>query len=317
MQFSKAAEMFLAHCRHGRNLSPHTLRAYAVDLERFQIFAGRRTLKQCDKELIRAFIAHLFENEKLKATSIKRRIACLKAMFRWLEEEEISEDNPFRNLRIRIKQPARLPKSLTAAEIRQLIRAAAQEAGLNTIDEYGAIPYDGRPRRHNALIATLAIELMYITGMRVGELVNITLADIDIAQGVISVVGKGNRQRRVFIANEMVKQLLLHYLDIRQRLQPSTEHLLVTRYGNVVSTQHIRNALRSIVRKGRITRPITPHMLRHTAATHLLEAGVDIRFVQTLLGHQSISTTEIYTHINDTSLRQAVAGANLRRTIFV
>lgn len=317
MQFSEAAEMFLAHCRHGRNLSPHTLRAYAIDLERFQLFTGRRSLEECDKELIRAFIAHLFENEKLKATSIKRRIACLKAMFRWLEEEEIWEVNPFRNLRIRIKQPARLPKSLTPAEIRQLIHAAAREAGLDTIDEYGAISYDNRPRRHNALIATVAIELMYITGMRVGELVNITLADIDIAQGIISVVGKGNRQRRVFIANEIVKQLLLHYLDVRQRLYPPTEHLLVTRHGKAVSTQHIRNALRGIANKTPITRPITPHMLRHTAATHLLEAGVDIRFVQTLLGHQSISTTEMYTHVNDSSLYHAIIEADTRRTFFV
>jgi len=310
MQLASAIEQFLAHCRHGRNLSPHTLRAYSVDLDRFAAFAGQATLTECDKHLIRRFVAHLFEVERLKETSIKRRIACIKSMFRWLEEEETLEDNPFHRLRLRIKQPARLPKTLTPTEMRRLLRTAARNAGFASASCYETPPAQGN-FTHLALL--LAIELLYTTGMRVGELVSITFPDIDIEQGTITIVGKGNRQRRVFLTDDDIRYLMRHYTNARYLRTPTAEHLFTTVTGKPLPTAHIRKALHRLTQHAGIQRSITPHMLRHTAATHLLEAGVDIRFVQVLLGHQSISTTEIYTHVNDTNLHHAIMAAKVRR----
>ncbi|MEJ2631520.1 MAG: tyrosine-type recombinase/integrase [Acidihalobacter sp.] len=310
MQLYNAIDQFITHCRHGRNLSSHTLRAYSTDLEQFSTFVGNIDLTECDKNIFRQFVAHLFDDRKLKETSIKRRIACLKSMFRWLYEEESINNNPFNQLQFRIKQPVILPKTMSAEEIRLLLRTAAKNTGISIHYKQNSAfcHFD-----FNQLTLLLSIELLYSTGIRVGELVGITLPDLDLEQGVINIVGKGSRQRRVFLTEKEIRHLLKYYLNARTDRCPTTNHLLVSSEGNPIGTSRIRKALHRLSVQAGITRRITPHMFRHTAATHLLEAGVDIRFVQVLLGHQSISTTEIYTHVNDRNLRQAVMRAQVRR----
>ncbi|WP_085446862.1 tyrosine-type recombinase/integrase [Magnetofaba australis] len=169
--------------------------------------------------------------------------------------------------------------------------------------------------RFSALTIYTAIELLFETGVRVGELCSITLEDVDIAQGIITIFGKGSRERKVFMTSDTTWRLLTAYITLsKQFRRTDSSALLVTSQGHGAGPAHIRSKLAQQAKAAGLTRHITPHMLRHSAATHLIEAGVDIRFVQKLLGHQSIATTQIYTQVTDNSLRDVLtrAGARLR-----
>lgn len=310
MDIATACTEFLAHCRVAKKLSHHTLRAYTSDLMEFRGFAGAaRPVGSVDRTLLRGYLAHLFERRGLKEASVKRRIACLKAMYRWLELEETVAISPFHRMDLRIRLPRRLPRNLGREELRRLLAAPAKRLGLppGRYDPKRVERATGLdPERIGWLSCLVALELLAATGVRVGELAAVRLADLDLDDGSIRVLGKGNRQRLVFLPNPEVVKLLRAWLTVRLKLSPRDAALLVTPRGYAATTQTIRAAVAAAGRDAALDRPVTPHMLRHTAATNLLEAGVDIRFVQRLLGHQSISTTEIYTAVSDESLREAV-----------
>lgn len=313
----QARQDFLLNIRT-RKLSRHTYRAYASDLRDFERFAGsERTAQSCDKPFLEEYIRHLLEERKLKETSVKRRIACLRLLFNWLEDEERLERNPFHRLRTRIKLPKRLPRTLTEAEIRALLVQPARELG---ILNGGGYRLDSLPRRlHDddfVRFGTLvAIELLFATGIRVGELVRIETTDIDLKTGIIEIYGKGDRQRRVFLPDQATTRLLDQYLAVRKKRIPQTKKLLIQAQGQPVSTAHVRHWLRQAAEKAGITRRITPHMLRHTAATQLLKAGIDIRAVQRVLGHASILTTQLYTEVADHHLQALIRDRHPRRRI--
>ena len=311
----EACDAFLAHCRLAKNLAANTLRAYAVDLAEFRAFVGAETvLAACDRALLRGFLQHLFEARGLKETSVKRRMACLKVMFHWLETEEVLEISPFHRLNLRIRLPKRLPRALSSAETRALTAAAAARAGLRPGGRYSetAVAAAGGPDGIADLTLLLAIELMVTTGVRIGELTAIGTRDIDVVDRTVRIFGKGARERTVFLVDDGIAALVAGYAAARARLPVWTDRLLVTAGGGPADAQSLRKALRTLAEDAGLNRPVTPHMLRHTAATLLLEAGVDIRFVQRLLGHQSISTTEIYTAVSDVQLKNAVLGARGR-----
>ncbi|HXQ68680.1 MAG TPA: tyrosine-type recombinase/integrase [Alphaproteobacteria bacterium] len=320
---ARAGEQFLLHCRLARNLSGHTLRAYGSDLREFCRFAGSDTeIAACDRACLRAYLRHLFEVRRLKEASVKRRMACLKAMYRWLEREGTLAVNPFHRLELNIRLPKRLPRSLTRGELQALLGAAHRALGLGS----GPAALErmtrriGR-RRFNDLTALVALELLFATGMRVGELVSITRERLDLEEGVVAILGKGDRERRVFVAEPALQKLLAAYLAARARLGPAAaaagkQPLLVNSQGNAASTQLIRKLIAALAARAGLARRVTPHMLRHSAATHLLEAGVDIRHVQRLLGHHSIATTERYTQVSDGSLKSAITAAHARERVW-
>lgn len=313
MTVAEACRAFLTQCRT-KNLSLHSLRAYRVDLDEFTAFAGGdRALQDIDRGLLRQYIRHLFDVRHLKETSIKRRLACLKVMFRWLELDDVLEVNPFHRLDTRIRLPHRLPRSLTRDETDRLRAAAARGAGIAGRLTAASIARACRTASMDRLNALVAVEILLCTGLRVGEFVTITLADIDVTDGTIIVNGKGRRQRRVFLPDRELRALLAGYLAARQRVFARTAILLVTARGAPASAVHIRRLLADTADIAGLSRRVTPHMLRHTAATQLLEHGMDTRFVQRLLGHQSISTTELYTTVTDTSLRHSLTQARARR----
>ena len=318
MQLEHACNAFLSHCDIEKNLSLHTLRAYRGDLEDFQLFAGKSLkLDDCDKNVIRSYLVFLSENRNLKQTSIKRRIACLKAMYSWLEDEEECIDNPFHKMKVRIRMPDRLPRALTANEARLLLQTAAREAGFDDSSHYNSLSERAfrNPQKFAQLTSLVAIELLLNTGIRVGEMVNIKRTDIDLDEGAITIMGKGSRERRVYILCPNVLTLLNTYSTSRARKSGDTDSFIINGHGNEASTDQIRNWLKTIRQAAGIKRNITPHMLRHSAATFLLESGMDIRYVQRLLGHQSISTTQIYTHVSDKGLKDALASADLRKMV--
>ena len=316
MNVQEAIDLFLDQCRHGRNLSQHTIRAYTIDLKEFTKYVGAAIeVEDCDKEKMRAYLAYLYERG-LKETSIKRRMACLKAMWAWLEEEEYLEVNVFHRMRLRIKTPERLPKALTKREVSSLLAAPAKKLGMRGSQDYELLrAFDVRGRTFKNLTALVALELLFNTGMRVGELVRVRMSDIDLDDATIRVIGKGDRQRKVIIPDDMLHVLLTIYMEKRPCQKVPSDILLLTTQTYAATPQYIRRLVTECAESAKLGRRITPHMLRHTAATHYLEAGVDIRYVQALLGHQSISTTQIYAHVSDSSLKANIQGARIRKVI--
>lgn len=316
MKITQACEEFLTHCRVGKNLSEHSLRAYRIDLKEFTGFcAAEARITDCDRHLLRQYLTHLFDHKNLKETSIRRRMACLKAMFHWLETEELLDSNPFHKFKAPIKLPKRLPRSLAAHELRTLLTAPLGELKLKTPGDLEKFS-DGITRKQfNQATCLLALELLFYTGMRIGELTQITLKDIDLQESIIKITGKGNRERRVFINDSELTRLIDGYNKLRFHYNPVDDHLLVTPQGKPATPQFLRKLIARAAQSTDMERHVTPHMLRHSTATHLLEAGVDIRHVQKLLGHNSISTTEIYTQVSDNSLKEVICKGHPRRRV--
>lgn len=305
---SSVAARFVDHCRVAKCLSPNTLRAYTADLADFvDHVGGTANLRMIDRDAVRDYARALLSHRGLKEATVKRRLATLKVLFRWMEREELVPLSLFHRLDLSIRLPRRLPRVLDAQEMRLLL-GASESATRTTC----------RGRRHAALMMHLVVVTLFTTGLRIGELVSVRLADVSNEDGTVQVRGKGNRERRVYLPGRQALKVMDRFLASRRKVATTLDRLLVTGSGRAVTTQHVRRRLRALAEQAGITRRITPHMLRHTAATQLLEAGVDIRFVQRLLGHTSIATTQIYTEVRDTTLQAKLAEADtlgrLRRT---
>lgn len=291
---SDAISRFLDHCRVAKRLSANTLRAYQMDLDDFSSFAGKGGLASAiDRDCLRHYARKLFDVDELKETSVKRRMASLKVMFRWLERDEAIPLSPFHRLDLSIRLPRCLPRALTVGEMRRLLTACEQ------------LESD-----HHGVLLHFVVICLFATGLRIGELVDAALSDVDTAGNSILVRGKGNRERRVFLPSGEAASALRQYLKRRKLFASSSDRLLVTANGEEITAQHVRRRLAKLAEQAGIERRVTPHMLRHTAATQLVEAGVDIRFVQKLLGHASIATTQIYTQVSDMSLKATLERAN-------
>jgi integrase/recombinase XerD len=294
--FRDAAAAFVRHCQSIRKLSPHTIRAYELDLARFAHFLGRRAaVATCDKTVIHDYVRHLFDVRALKESSVKRHLATLRSLFRWLEEDGEGVEDPFRGARIRIRMPKRLPRVIARSDLRRLL-------------------VHDRPHTFADLTAYVATEMLFATGMRVSELASLLDAAVDVDDGTITIIGKGNRQRRVFVPDEL-KSLIRDYRTARNRCASSADTFLINSRGEAASPQMIRRLVRLHGERSAVRGRVTPHMFRHSVATYLLEEGVDIRYVQRLLGHRSISTTEIYTHVADAALKVRITERHPRRGI--
>jgi site-specific recombinase XerD len=290
---SDVFSQFLSHCRFARNLSEHTLRAYAYDLKSAEYQFGRSTqIATIQRDELRTYMRHMRESCLLKETTIKRRIACLKVLFNWLVEEAYINSNPFSTLSERIRLPKRLPRALDQGDTQRL-RAVILSPDSSHI--FDAIAYK------------VAVLVLLETGIRVGELSSICLADLSFSDQSTTIHGKGNRQRLVYFLSPELNHQLKGYTNQRKTATVQSDKLFITSAGLEITPQRLRLYLKTLSQRAGIDRNVTPHMLRHTCATRWLESGLDIRHVQKLLGHSSISTTEIYTHVSDQSLRHALA----------
>jgi integrase/recombinase XerD len=240
-------------------------------------------------------------------------------MFRWLEVEEIIDVNPFHKLKVEIKIPRRLPRNVSKSDMRLMLEQARVTLDTNgqfTADWLNLKPYELNSKRDlNYLTTLLSVELLVCTGIRVCELSRIKLGDIFLNEKKIKVLGKGSRERYVYLPTKEVCALTELYVQMRLQAEPTDDSLLVNSRGQIASTQFIRKLIKNIARQAKTRLPVTPHMLRHSAACELLESGLDMRFVQRLLGHSSISTTEIYTHVADTVLQERIEKADVRSRI--
>lgn len=289
MNVESACAGFLQYCRAERHLSANTLAAYDQDLGDFRRWSGARPITGITGEELVAYSRDLSVARKLAPATVKRRLACLRAMFKRLERHRALTANPFNDVDLRVRIPARLPRCLANGEVRALL----VEAGVSST-------------------IRLAVLLLVSTGVRVGELAAIRLADLDLEQHLIRIIGKGNRERRVFLPDPGLALALRRYIARHHgRSADPANRLLVNMRGEPASAAWLRHQMKILAQRAGLTRTVTPHMLRHTAATALIEAGVDIRFVQRLLGHRSIATTQIYTHVSDRALKSAIVRANV------
>lgn len=299
MNLSEASKRFLAHCQSAVTLSGHTMRAYSSDLADYVTFVGpRKSLGAVHAEQLRAYIFHLRSVRALKESTIKRKLATLKLLVKWAIHEGRLKANPFDALNEKIRLPRKLPRALDRDDSRRLRRAVEPVTAGTDFDKM---------RR------TAAVQLLLETGIRVGELVSIACQDVSLADKAIVIHGKGNRQRLVYLYKRTLLRAIARYVERRSRIATRHEELFISAVGTPLSTAQVRRELREIAASAGLARRVTPHMLRHTCATSWLESGLDIRFVQKLLGHHSISTTEIYTHVSDQGLRAALERINQGR----
>jgi integrase/recombinase XerD len=281
-------ERYLSQLRVEGGLAINTLESYRRDLTKLQQYLSQQQLRMgvpISPQIVVAFLASL-KQKPLAASSIARMLSAMRGWFRFLVREEIAEGNPLRDLAT-ARRPVRLPRTLTIQEVTALldlpVRSAAED------------------RRDRAML-----ELLYASGLRVSELVGLGVSQIDLNVGCLRVMGKGAKER-VVPMGQTARDVLVEYVErvrpILLKGRPSRV-LFVSRRGQALTRQAFWKLLRQRARRAGIAKPISPHMLRHSFATHLLEGGADLRAVQAMLGHSNIATTQIYTHVERSRLKQ-------------
>ncbi len=228
----------------------------------------------------------------LHPSTIRRRVATMRVLFKWLETEGVIPLTPFHNLALRLRPPQRLPRTVATDHLRTLLLHAEKQLADHAT--------------YDSLLTYFIFVVLFTTGLRVSELASAEQHFTSLVDGAIQVKGKGNRERRVYLPSPTALHLLRRFLDARNAIATSCSRLLVTPRGTPVTEPSIRARLQRLAKTAGISDRVTPHMLRHTAATHLCDAGIDIRVIQRLLGHASIATTALYTHVSDSLLQHAV-----------
>lgn len=295
MTLAGAISQFLLHCRHEKNLNSKTLKAYATDLRQMHEFLDRGrdlgTVALIGKAEIRGYIRHL--HASLAPRSLKRKVATMKSLFRFLEREDVIPVSPFRKMDVRIREPRRLPRTVPLDQITRLFQHVY--AGCASAPE--------GTRRRETLVRDLAVlETLFATGARVAEVCSLTPEDVDLSRGRVRILGKGARERIVQLCHPQAIAALREYRN--QRRESDSPWFFSNRLGRRLSEQSVRSILRRHAVAAGLGLHVTPHMLRHSVATMLHEDGVDIRYIQHLLGHRSIATTQIYTEIGEVSQRR-------------
>jgi integrase/recombinase XerD len=307
MTVEEAIAQFIFHCQYEKNLSPKTLKAYSIDLrqwsEHLVADLGVTTLSAVDKAALRTYIKSLFNG--LAEKSVKRKVATLKALFNFLEREDAITVNPFRKMEVRIKETRRLPRTVDSGDLKLLFKH------LYDLKER----YEKRrPALYKALLRDIAVlEVLFGTGARVSEVCNLAIPDVDLGGKQLRILGKGARERLLGCDREMHHALSAYRSAWGEDLDAAAGAFFRNRLGNRLSEQSVRTMLRKHAKGAGLHRDITPHMLRHSLATLLLEEGVDIRYIQSLLGHTSITTTQIYTEVHRGHQGRLIAEKHPRR----
>ncbi len=291
-------EDFLQYLRHERGQAEHTQKTYAALLNKFIVWAGKNAVtdwKQVELKHLMAFLQHERERpladepkestKRLSSESVYLEIAALRAFYRFAEDEKLLPVNVAEHLSLP-RRWKRLPKALTNPEIEKLL---APET----------------PATPDRLCSQAILELAYASGLRLAELRNLRLEQLHLEAGFINVVGKGNKERVVPVGRTAVEALNCYLEAGRPKLvtPKSPASVFLTRRGTPFASVTMWKRIKDRVRHAGVSRNVTPHMLRHSFATHLLEHGADLRVIQELLGHANISTTEVYTHVSGSRLR--------------
>lgn len=296
-----AIRAYLRHLRLDVNSSTETLRAYGSDLGEFASFlakeigGGREVApKQVDRLAVRAFLGDLHRRQAKRST-VARKLAAIRSLFRYLKRQGKLSTNPAASVATP-RQEKRLPKQLSVLEVQHLVEIADDSAPLGARDR-------------------AILELLYASGVRVSELTGLDLDDLDLGDGMMRVLGKGRKERMVPIGSKAIAALRV-YLRRRADLEPRRgtggDALFLNFRGTRLNVRSVRRIVDRYIRQCAILRKVSPHTLRHSFATHLLDAGADLRSIQELLGHVSLSTTQKYTHVSTERLLRTYGKAHPR-----
>ncbi|MBQ7898372.1 MAG: tyrosine-type recombinase/integrase [Bacteroidales bacterium] len=294
---------YLNHCKYEKGLDAKTLKAYRIDLTQFDAFVTEIRGKY-DKESIQAYTASL--HGKYAVKSVKRKIASLKAFFSYLEFEEQISINPFSKLRIKLHEPFLLPRTIPLSTVNLLLQCAYQQLNNANKNSY----------QYSANLRDIAVlELLFATGMRISELCALRPGDVNLIEGTVKIYGKGSKERLIQISNQDVLIAANNYHQAFSESIETTGYFFVNRLSHQLSDQSVRIMINKYCNLAGISQHITPHMFRHSFATLLLEEDVDIRYIQQLLGHSSIVTTQIYTHVTSKKQRDILSAKHPRNKI--
>ncbi len=296
---------YLEYCKHQKRLDEKTLKAYRIDLTQFCNKISTKCITEINAGILEDFIAGLHQIYKPK--TVKRKIASVKALFHYLEYREVIDRNPFNKIHVKFREPAKLPKTIPLHTLEQF---------LSVIYKYHA---DAKTdcQKMNSLRDIAIIELLFATGMRISELCSLKVTDVNLCDRSILIYGKGSKERKIQIGNDDVIHALEKYKAAFGTEMEACSHFFANQSGRVLSDQSVRRMINKYTSLAAIEMHITPHMFRHTFATSLLEADVDIRYIQEMLGHSSINITEIYTHVAMSKQRDILATKHPRKNFCI
>lgn len=280
-------EKFLEKLKYEYNYSDLTINGYDYEITKFLDYLNDNHLdyKKINIDMIRNYLKYL-DSLKYKKNSISKNLSSLRSYYKFLTEEKVVLNNPFKNIS-NPKKDKKLPDFLNYEEINKLFDSADTKTPLGL--------------RNRCIL-----ELLYDTGIRVSELVNLKINDIEFDKKIINILGKGKKERIVYYGDYLQEVLEKYINDSRKYLLNNklSEYLILNNSGSKITTRGVEYIIDKMVNEAAIKHKISPHVLRHTFATHMLNGGADIKSIQQLLGHESLSTTGIYTHITNDVLRQ-------------
>lgn len=276
---------YLNFCEFQKRLDAKTLKAYRIDLKQFQELVRAESIPQLTADILENYISTL--HKRCKPRTAKRKIATLKAFFHYLEYKDFITTNPLNKIQTKFREPIILPKVIPLHTIETFLSVMYQQKALaNSLYQKRCIIRD-----------IAVIELLFATGIRISELCSLRPADINLYNQTVLIYGKGSKERKIQLGNDNVISILHEYQEECHDDIQACGYFFVNRLKRRLSEQSVREMINKYCSLAAIDLHITPHMFRHSFATCLLEADVDIRYIQEMLGHSSIHITEIYTHV--------------------
>lgn len=296
-------EEYLQYCQVRKELDPKTIRAYRADLEGFRLHIEGLNGDCLDRRSIGSYVDAL-HREKAPRT-VRRKIASLRAFYHYLAFMEEIEDNPLNRIDLAFKLPQRLPRYIP----NHVMNRFYQEL-------YAQRDRAGTAYQHKCAVRDIAvIELLFATGLRISELCGLRREAVNLYEGEVRIHGKGDKERILQLTEEITIGALKEYETLFQTEIGKSDYFFLNKYGHPLSDQSVRDMINRLTRAASISMHITPHMFRHSFATYLVNQDVDIRCIQEMLGHSSIRTTEIYTHVDMAKQRNVLETKNPRKLL--
>lgn len=293
---------YLLYCEKEKRLSKHTIKAYSIDLSQFYSYKNGMSIS---KEDLVMYIHYLHENYKPK--TIRRKIASLKAFIHYLYYQDVIPSNPFDKIDTSFKEPLLLPRTIPAYLIQRMLSASYEKIKAARTASTKAV----------AIRDTSVLELLFATGARISEICSLKPENVDLDAQIVRILGKGSKERIIEIENYDVLSILKQYYAVYQEDIKSYDFFFLNNRKNRLSEQSVRFMIKSLEKEIGSQIHITPHMFRHSMATMLLEEDVDIRYIQRILGHSSITTTQIYTHVTSSKQKEILRTKHPRNKIHI
>lgn len=300
----KKLASYFEYCKYQKKLDKKTLKAYRIDIHQFFIYLEDSETSLIIRSTIENYIEFLSKN--YKASSIKRKYASIKTYFSYLEYMEFISSNPFAKIKLRLQEEQTLPKIFQLDTLEKLLYDSYLTSKTTALTDY---------QKFVSVRNIAILELLFSTGMRVSELCNLTIGRVDLTNQQLLIKGKGSKERILYLSSNEVIDSLKNYLQYRKSRNVSSSNFFINRNNHRLSEQSIRTIICNTVRNAGISQHITPHMFRHTLATTLLDQGVDCRYIQNILGHSSIKTTERYTHVSLTMQKNILLKKHPRQNL--